>query len=435
MPMFSQPAALGGIVRFAIEIALGVTQGGPLVAIWQPDPDGALWDTKGEWSGLVPSWVDITSRAQVASTQRGRDRWEQQFRVGQSIVRLDNQDGIFNPDSNRPPGAVALRPGRWLRVLGQRTDDGSPWVALWTGQIDGMEDKYTSGAHSIDSIFTSLDFGARFQIDNPPALETPIPPGQLTGTRVNDLLDLVNWPVDAIWRDIDAGEHTMAETTLPQSRWSEMQVAATAEGGSLFLSADGVPTFRNRDWLVDKLAAGIPKFTIGGVASDVKIIGADTDWSQQRVYGDVRMARKGGTEIRRISDDSISLYGPRTFSRNDLECETDSQVTALVERFLARARFDRSRLESIDLVPVTPEGVTQLLNVDLGDLIRVTVQTDGDGAWAYTDDYFVQRVVHNITDEDWVTTLRIDAATFDVPLLPAAYTEAFSDGFDSQDPS
>ena len=643
--LFSQPAALGGAVEFAVEVALGAVAGGGDVAVW----DQALWDTEGVWSGLQPSWVDITSRAQAATTKRGRDRWEQQFRVGQSTVRLDNQDGIFNPDSNRPPGAVALRPGRWLRVMGRRTDgelqfdptrfllnadtgiasgmeaplpappaagykvtvtnaitavthtsdqpivsaysgasgnrlfqieqrtddtiravmshdttatqsmtapgtfppgtllnielvvdytvpeatltvNGAPivlalsatgpnttvapftigrralsqqaglfwrgtieqaamttlaggplvtadfsdpglvgsldganwldgqgnawegllgsaaegtvtdpnvWVPLWTGQIDGMQDRYTAGALTIDSIFSSLDFGARFQIDDPPALESPIAAGQLTGTRVNELLDLVNWPVEPIWRDIDAGEHTMAESTLPQSRWAEMQVAATAEGGSMFIGANGVPTFKDRDWLTDKLAAGVPKFTVGAVASDVKILSADTDWSQQRVYGDVRMARKGGAEgafIRRVSDDSIALYGPRTFQRFDLECETDNQVITLVDRFLAASQFDRSRLESIDLVPTTPEGITQLLEVELGDLIRVTVQTGGDGLWAYTDDYFVQRVTHNITDEDWVTSLRIDAATFDVPLLPAAYTDGFDDGFDSQDP-
>ena len=168
------------------------------------------------------------------------------------------------------------------------------------------------------------------------------------------------------------------------------------------------------------------------------MLSADSDWSPLRVYGYVRMARKGGGEgdfIRRVSDDSIALYGPRTFQRFDLECQTDNQVITLVDRFLAASQFDRSRLESIDLGPVSAEGVTQLLNVELGDLIRVTIQTGGDGAWAYTDDYFVQKVTHAIDDEDWVTSLRIDAATFDVPLLPAAYTDGFDDGFDSQDPS
>ena len=79
--------------------------------------------------------------------------------------------------------------------------------------------------------------------------------------------------------------------------------------------------------------------------------------------------------------------------------------------------------------------MTQLLNVDVGDLIRVSVRTMGEGKWSYTDDYFVNQVTHEISDEDWVTSLRIDAATFDVPLLPAAFTEGFDDGFDSQDPA
>ncbi len=251
---------------------------------------------------------------------------------------------------------------------------------------------------------------------------------------MNRLLDDLNWPVSPVWRDIDVGEHTMAESTLPQSRWAEMQVAATAEGGAMFMAADGVPTFRSRDWLVDKLTGPV-KFTVGGPGSDVLVLGADTDWSTQRVVGDVRMARKGGTEYRVTDPESISLYGPRTFQRFDLECENDTQVATLADRRLASSRFDRSRLDSVELVPVTPDGVTQLLNVDVGDYIRVTVQTDGDGLWSYTDDYFVQLVQHQITDDDWVTTLRIDAATFDVPLLPAAYSDGYTDGYDSQDAS
>ena len=434
---FAQQSQFGGIVRFAVEVALGLNEGGDQTAIWQgptPDPTWAFWDDPDKgWSGIVPSWVDITPRVLRIQTKRGRDRWEQQFKVGSCQVVLDNQDGIFTPDADRPAGAVALRPGRWLRVLGQRTDDGSPWVPLWTGQIDTMQDQYSTAAHGINAKFLCIDFGGRFQIDDPPALESPIPAGQLTSARVALLLDESNWPDEPVWRDIDTGLHTMAESNLAQSRWAEMQVAATAEGGSMFISAAGVPTFRNRDWLVDKLDQP-PKFTVGAPGSQVQVIAAETDWSSQRIYGDIQFARKGGTAYRVTDPDSISLYGPRTYRRLDIECETDTQLQALADRFLAQSRFDRSRLEGIDLVPTSIEGIAQLLNLELGDLIRVTVRTDGEGQWQYTGDFFVQNIAHEIDSSDWVTSLRIEAAQFDVPLLPAAFTDGFDDGFDSQDP-
>lgn len=426
------PLQLSGGVVFALEVALGAEEGGANVAIWAPDANQALWDTEGEWSGLTPSWVDVTDDAEGLTTARGRDRWEQQFRVGTCIARVDNQGGQYNPDRPVVPGALKLRPGRWLRVLGRRTDDGSEWVPLWTGQIDAMEDIYTSAAHGIDSVFTSLDFGARFQIDDPPALDTPIPPGELTSDRVTRVLNEAGWP--DYFRDIEPGLHTMAESSLAGSRWVEMQAAATAEGGSMFMGADGVPTFRNRDWLSDKIG-GPAKFTVGAVASNVQIIDADNDWSQQRIYGDVRMSRKGGTEYRVESPESVSLYGRRTYQRYDIECENDTQLITIADRFLASHEFDRSRLESVRLVPINPDGITELLNVALGDLIRVTVRTQGDDSWAYTDDYFVQKVTHQIDASDWVTVLRIDAATFETPLNPASYTDGYDDGYDSQDPS
>jgi hypothetical protein len=430
---FSAPSQLGGVVQFALEVALGLSEGGVDVAIWQPDPNGALWDTKGLWSGITPDWVDVTTRALVVNTKRGRDRWEQEFLAGSSTATLDNQDGLFNPDAPQPPGALQLRPGRWIRLLGRRTDDGSPWVPLWTGAIDTMEDIYTKGAAGINSRFGSMDWGARFQIDDPPALETPIPAGQLTSDRVERILDDADWPDQPGWRVIDVGLHTMSESALAQSRWRELQAAATAEGGSLFMSPDGAVVFRNRDWLVDKLDQP-PVFSVGEQGGDIQVISADTDWSQQRVYNDVRMARVGGSEYRVEDPDSQALYGRRTYTRFDLQVDTDTEVVALADRFLAAFRFDRSRLESIDLVPVTPAGVTKLLGAELGDLIRVTVRTEGTGLWQYTGDYFINGIQHQVDSEDWTVSLRIDSADFTVPLLPAAFTDAYTEAFDSQGP-
>jgi len=425
-----RPKALGGIVRFAVEIALGVRDDTEGTAIWQPDPDGALWDTKGLWSGLVPSWVDITPRVLELETNRGRDRWEQQFRVGRCSVLADNQDGVFNVDT--PIGVLELRPGRWLRVLGQRTDDGSPWVPLWTGQIDAFQDQYAESATGINSRIISLDFGARFQIDDPPALETPIPAGQVTSDRVSLLLDEAGWPDEAFWRDIDTGGNTMAESTLPQSRWAEMQNAATAEGGAMFISGSGLPTFRNKDWLDDKIAGPV-KFTVGQVASNVQILRAVTDWSQQRVYNDVRLARKDGGEIRLTDDDSRALYGPRTYARNDIQCQTDGQLDEIAARILGANRFDRARLEELELVPTSPQGVTDLLGLDLGDKLQVEIRTLGEGQWSYAAEYLVNKIDHVVTASDWTTTIRVDLADFTSPLLPAAFTTAFTEEFDAED--
>lgn len=433
---YASPANLGGIVEFAVEIALGAQGGDGDTAVWQPFAGGALWDTVGTWGGLIPSWVDVTPRVLGAKTNRGRDRWEQEFRTGIATVTVDNEDGLFTPDVITDIGAVALRPGRWLRVLGRANPPGDtpgPWVPLWTGQIDAMEDRYGPGAYGISSAIRCLDFGARFQIDDPPALETPIPAGQLSSDRVQLLLDEAGWPDEAFWRDIDTGEVTLASSALAGSRWSEMQAAAIAEGGAMYIAANGVPTFRNRDWLEGRLTDP-PLFSIGAVDSPVQILHAATDWSQQRIYNDVRYARVGGTEIRVQDGASRSLYGPRTTQRFDLECETDGDVQYLAERFLAAYKFDRARVDEIELVPVSAAGVAYLLELQLGDKVRVTVQTRGEGQWAYTDDYFVNKIQHDITADDWVTTLRIDIADFEAPLQPASFTEAFTEAFDSEAP-
>lgn len=420
------PKALGGLVEFKVELALEATDD-PGAGVW----DAALWDTD-VWSGLIPTWIDVTSRAIAVTTNRGRDRFDQRFRTGQVVADLDNQDGVFNPDTDAALGDLRLRPGRWIRVQG-RVANGT-FVPLFTGQIDTMADRYSPVAASIVGRFQGLDFFAPWQIDDPPALESPVGAGESTDDRVNRVLDAAGWPDETFWRDIQTGVHTMQSTTLAQSRLEELQIAAEAEGGAFFVAANGVPTFKARDWLDTDPRSVNVQIEIGAVPDEVQILAARTDWSLQRVYGDVRMARKGGTEQRVTDPTSLSLYGDRTFQRFDLECETDLQVQAIADRFLNSHRFDRLRLESIDVVPTTAEAAQALLVTEVGDLVEVTVRTlPGAGTppleagWSYTLRAWVQRIVHAIDAEDWIVSLTLENQDRSDPFG----RRAFSDGFDA----
>lgn len=420
-----RPLQLGGMVEFKVELALSASAEAD-AGLWQPDVAGALWDTSGVWDGTEISWDDVTQLVLGATTTRGRDRFESRFKTGIMTLTLDNQSGLFAPDAST--FQLDLRPGRWARISGRVPSIDATWYPMWTGQIDSMGDIYSPGARGVNSSMRCLDFFARFQIDDPPALSVPIGAGQRTDQRVATVLDAAGWPDETpLWRDLQVGIHTMPSSTLAQSRLQEMAIAADSEGGGLFIGPTGNVVFKSRDWLETDPRSITPQWSAGTVASEIAILDADTDWSTSRVFGEVRMARAGGSEVTVQDGLSISAYGKRTFRRFDFQLENDAQVSNLADRFLEAFRYDRLRIESVVLYPDTAAAALDLLTTELGDRILLQIRTP---EFSYAVESWVNGITHNVTADDWTVSLRVDNADLSPPFAGGAYDElAYQDSY------
>ena len=316
----------------------------------------------------------------------------------------------------------------WSGLLGSAAEGtviDNPFIDLYMGQIDTMADKYTDAAASINSLWSLLDFFARFSIDDPPALEVPVGAGDTTSERVTRVLDVMDWPDEL--RDIQVGINTMQSTTLAQDRLEEMATAADAEGGALFISGDGLVTFKAKDWLVNDPRSQTPQLFAGAPGNDVQVVAASTDWSTSRVRNDVRMARKGGTEQRVVSGQSQALYGPRTFQRYDFENDSDAAVLELANAYLDAFQWDRPRLETVGLYPLNSAGAQEMMNLQLGDRVRIQISTVP--GWSYTGEYWVNRISHGVTNDDWNMSIRVDDTDVSPPLGQAGYDDGYSDGW------
>src|SRR5690606_36206746 len=65
---------------------------------------------------------------------------------------------------------------------------------------------------------------------------TPVGAGELTGTRIDRILDEVGYLGD---RFIDAGEHTLQATDLAGNAVTLLKDTAEAEGGAVWCGPDG----------------------------------------------------------------------------------------------------------------------------------------------------------------------------------------------------
>ena len=386
-------------VTWQLQMALGVDGG--LGALW----DTGLWDTTGTWAATEPTWVTVTADALSARPSRGRTRWEDRFIAGDMTVELRNETGKYNPDEGAdPPGDLALRAGRLIRL---RADVGEGWVAVWRGVIDDIRETYAPAGGDVVTTIYAYDEMGDLAGSNPPASSSQ-GAGEDTDERVARVLDDYGWP-DAL-RDLQSGVHTMQATTLARSHLEEIQRAAQAEGGAFFIGKDGTAVFKARDWLTTDTRSTVAQLQPGsGLSSQPHIIGVSpASWSRQSIVNDVQWTRVGGSAVEDEDATSIALYGRRSSRITDLECETDAQVTALVDRYLTARAYDRQRVDELRLWAETPAAQKNVLELELGDLITATITTLH--GWSYSFDAHVNRITHDISEGHWITTLRVDAA-------------------------
>ena len=297
--------------------------------------------------------------------------------------------------------------------------------SLFVGYIDTIEDIYSPGAGGINARMIAYDFLGNLAIDDPPALETPVP-AELSSARVERLLTLADWPVE-LWEDtIDVGVFDVQSSDLAQSRLEEIQITADSEGGAFYVTGEGFFRFRSRDYLESPASSDV-QFVIGDPSGEgVQIEDADTDWSTQRVSNDVRMARTGGQEQRATDDASIGLYQRRTFRRFNLENTNDVDVAFLVDRYLAAFRFDHLRIDSLHVIALSQQAAADLMGMNLADRVRVTVRTLP--GWSYTMEAWINGFTFVVTADDWKVVMRVD----NVDRTDPFDRSGFDSGFDEE---
>jgi len=428
-----QLGALG--VEFRVEIALGVSGGDSGNFLY--DNAGALYDTS-TYSLNDFSWVLLEDRVLSFNASRGKDHYAQQFKAGQATILLNNQDGIFNPLLGfQSLGEQALRPGRWIRISGKRTDieagiDDIGWEPLFVGRLQALRDVYSAGAAGINSSWSVLGLESWLENNAPPELEVedPVTVNQSTSERARYIWDIIlEYPPELLITD-EPGQFNMIGTTFPGSRLNQFQAAVDAEAGAFYAQRDGTMRFRNHDWLFDSPDAGTVQFIIGTPSDDIEVIRAVTNWDAVRIRNQVAMTREGGILQQNINSSSQAVYGVRSFSRSGLQNVNDGDVVSLVNRELLVKAWDTLRLDRIDVWASQMSGnsVQNLLTVELGMRILITVQTlEG---WSYTVIAWVMGIEHRVTGNgDWGVTLRLDNTDLSSPLTGGPYSTAYSDAY------
>jgi hypothetical protein len=347
------------------------------------------------------SFEEIQQGLFGVSVARGRSRDLERTNAGSLSVSLHNQDRFFDPLNTSSAFNQYVVPRRPIRVSTEGT-------AVFQGFIDDWSFSYSPGGDSSASINGSDAFSVFARNLNAEAAA----PEELTGARLNRVLDQVrvNWPAPE--RDIEDGNSTLAAGTVTDNALGYMQsVIEESEQGLLFMSKDGKVAFRER--LISPITDSVV-FTDNGPGipyEDIQI-----SYGSDQMVNQAIVEFPGGTAI---SEDLTSqvTYGiiEKTIST---ELSTLAQAEAIADYVISRYAEPEYRIASvtINLRALTSSQVTEVLGLELGDQADVVFTPNSIGAAISLRNRIIG-IAHDIAISEHRITLNFEQLPFAFFLL------------------
>jgi hypothetical protein len=178
--------------------------------------------------------VDVSNQVDGVTTRRGRNAEADQFQTGTCTMRIVDQTGDFNPMNTASPYYGLLDPMRKLQITATHLGITYP---IFSGFITGY-DTLTPQEAGVDVVYTTITAVDAFRLLQNAQITTVAgsSAGQLSGARINNLLDAVSWP--ASMRDVDPGLTTMQNDPGTQrTALAACQTVSTSEYGAFYVDA------------------------------------------------------------------------------------------------------------------------------------------------------------------------------------------------------
>jgi len=240
--------------------------------------------------------------------------------------------------------------------------------------------------------------------------------GDLSGTRVNQILDQIDWP--ATMRDIDAGLTTLqADPGTPRTSLTALQTVTDSEYGAFYVDTNGEFVFQDRAVTAGSIGGTVTTFNDDGTG----IPYANANWKldDTLIFNSAQVSRSGGSPQTAINQDSIDKYFIHSYNLQDLLMQTDAVALDYAQAYVASRAETEVRCDGIELDLYTPNynaGILAALELDFFDPIQViTTQPGGSTLDATLQIFGVSNTITPNSFKVFFTTLQpiIDALILD----------------------
>ena len=340
--------------------------------------------------------VDVSDQIDYITTNRGRQAEADQFQTGTLTLRIVDQSGDFNPQNTTGPYYTLLTPMRKVQITATY---GSVTYPIFSGFITSFST--TTPRDVGDVVYTTIQAVDAFRLAQNAQIATVAGAvaGDLSGTRITQLLDAISWP--ASMRDIDAGLTTMqADPGTARTALAAMQTVETSEYGALYVDASGSFVFQDRTVTASSVAATATVFNDNGT----NISYANAVWilNDVLVYNQANITRTGGAVQTATDSASVTKYFLHSYNQQNLLMQTDAVALQYAQAYVASRAETSVRCDAITLDLYTANynaGIIAALSLDYFD--PVTITTTQPGSSTLTKTLQVFGVAMDISPNSW----------------------------------
>ena len=343
--------------------------------------------------------VDVSNVVDSIQTRRGRSATADEFQTGTLTLRIVDQSGAFNPQNPNSPYFGNLTPMRKVAISATYNDVVYP---IFSGFITS----YTTNTplNALDVVYTTIQAVDAFRLAQNAQISTVTGAvAQLSGTRVNKILDQIAWPAEM--RDVDSGltllqsDPGTARTTL-----AALTTVANSEYGAIYVGKNGYFVFQDRTVTASSVAGTPTVFNDNG--TDIGYANAVWRLDDTLVFNQANVTRTGGTVQSATNQASIDKYFAHTYNQQDLLMATDADALNYARAYVASRAETSIRCDAIELDLYTDNydaGITAALDLDFFDPVTITTNQPGNSTLTKTLQVF--GIAQTITPNKWRTVL------------------------------
>ena len=354
--------------------------------------------------------VNITDQVMRVSTRRGRNRILSNFEDGTATVTINDPNSDFSPYNPASPYAGKLLPLRKIRIFATMEYLGNPIeINLFAGYITSYDTNFYVGTDQTATVTLQCADGFRL-LNNVSTDVTPVPgcvAGQLSGTRVNELLDFADFP-DSLRITFPGNSTMQADPGGARPILTAIQTVEQSEFGAFFMTRAGKSLFLDRN-AVSELADRTPRYY-----SDTALPGSltysnlDFAYDDQLILNDVTVTRYddniGPDPVPQnvFDQQSIDEYFTKSGQRTGILVQTDQEANDQARTLLVARKDADVRIDSMSLniyADTSDDAVFTNLTSDIYSLVVISKLMPG-GSYI-TRELFIQGVQYDITPEAW----------------------------------
>ena len=359
--------------------------------------------------------VDVSDQIDYITTNRGRQAEADQFQTGTLSLRIVDQNGDFNSQNPNSPYYLLLSPMRKVQITATY---GTVTYPIFSGFITSYST--TTPQNANDVVYTTIQAVDAFRLAQNAQIATVAGAvaGDLSGTRINQLLDAISWP--ASMRDVDTGLTTMqADPGTARTALAAMQTVETSEYGALYVDASGSFVFQDRTVTASSVAATATVFNDNG--TNISYSNAVWILNDVLVYNQANITRTGGAVQTATNQASIDKYFLHSYNQQNLLMQTDAVALQYAQAYVASRAETTVRCDAITLDLYTANyntGIIAALSLDYFD--PVTITTTQPGSSTLTKTLQVFGVAMDISPNRWRVTFTTLEPIIDAFILDSA---------------